>query len=61
MAKKKKVNRSQAIRDILAKDLAAKPKAIQAALANKGIKVSASLVNAIKYGKRALGMLERLT
>ena len=55
MAKKKKINRSQAIRDILAKDPAAKPKAIQAELAKKGIKVSASLVNAIKYGKSKPG------
>ena len=53
--KKNKINRSQAIRDILAKDLAAKPKAIQAELAKKGIKVSASLVNAIKYGKSKPG------
>ena len=53
--KKKKTNRSQAIRDILAKDLTLKPKAIQAELAKKGIKVSASLVNAIKYGKSKPG------
>ena len=53
--KKKKINRSQAIRDILAKDLSAKPKAIQAELAKKGIKVSASLVNAIKSGKSKPG------
>ena len=53
--KKKKINRSQAIRDILAKDLAAKPKAIQAELAKKGIKVSASLINAVKYGKSKPG------
>ncbi len=51
MAKKKKINRSQAIRDILAKDPATMPKAIQAGLAKKGIKVSASLINAVKYGK----------
>ena len=55
MAKKKKINRSQAIRDILAKDPAAKPKAIQAGLAKKGIKVSASLINAVKYGKSKPG------
>ncbi len=55
MAKKKKINRSQTIRDILAKDPAAMPKAIQAGLAKKGIKVSASLVNAVKYGKSKPG------
>ena len=55
MAKKKKINRSQTIRDILAKDPAAMPKAIQAALAKRGIKVSASLVNAVKYGKSKPG------
>lgn len=62
MAKKeKKVNRSQAIRDILAKDPAAMPKAIQTALAKTGIKVSASLVNAIKYGKSKPGNRGRKT
>ena len=55
MAKKKKINRSQAIRDILAKDPAAMPKAIQAGLAKKGINVTNSLINAVKYGKSKPG------
>ena len=55
MAKKKKINRSQTIRDILAKDPAAMPKAIQAGLAKQGIKVSNSLVNAVKYGQPKKG------
>ena len=55
MAKKKKVNRSQAIRDFLAKDPGAMPKAIKAGLAKRGIEVSNSLVNAVKYGQPKKG------
>ena len=51
MAKEKKVNRSQAIREFLAKNPGARPKAIKAGLAKKGVVVSNSLVNAIKYGR----------
>ena len=47
MAKKK--NRSQHIRDHLAKNPDAKPKDIIEALAKKGVEVSMSLVSAIKY------------
>ncbi len=53
--KKKKLNRSQAIRDFLAKDPAAAPKAIKTGLAKQGIEVSNSLVNAIKYGRPKTG------
>jgi hypothetical protein len=50
MAKRRrKINMSQAIRDYLAKNPAAMPKDIQAALAAKGIKVGYSLVSQIKY------------
>jgi len=49
--KKKKVNRSQAIRDFLAKNPGAMPKAIRDGLAKQGVVVSNSLVNAIKYGQ----------
>ncbi len=61
MAKKKKVNRSQAIRDFLAKDPGAMPKAIKVGLAKQGIRVSNSLVNAVKYGqpKQGPGKRER--
>ena len=53
--KKKKINRSQAIRDVLAKDPKAMPKAIKAGLAKKGINVTNSLINAVKYGKSKPG------
>ena len=49
--KKAKVNRSQMIRDFIATDPAAAPKAIKAGLAKKGIEVSDSLINAVKYSK----------
>ena len=55
MAKKKKVNRSQAIRDFLAQAPGAMPKAIRVGLAKQGITVSNSLVNAVKYGKSKPG------
>ncbi len=58
--KKKKINRSQAIRDFLAKDPSAMPKAIKAARAKKGIDVSNSLVNAIKYGQPKKGPGKRV-
>ena len=53
--KKKKINRSQAIRDVLAKDPKAMPKAIKAGLAKKGINVTNSLINAVKYGQPKKG------
>src|SRR5437764_6200419 len=49
MAKRRKINMSQAIRDYLAKNPSAMPKDIQAALAAKGIKVGYSLISQIKY------------
>ena len=46
------VNRSQAVRDYLTAHPGAKPKEIMSALKAKGISLSMSLVNAIKYAKR---------
>ena len=48
---KRKINRSQAIRDYLAKNAGASSREIKEALAKKGIKASDSLVNAVKYRK----------
>ena len=52
MPKQAKLNRSQAIRDYLAKNPNANPKAIQAGLKAKGIAVSESLASAVKYSKK---------
>ena len=52
MPKQAKLNRSQAIRDYLAKNPNANPKAIRAALKAKGIAVSESLASAVKYSKK---------
>jgi hypothetical protein len=46
---KSKVNRSQAIRDYLAKTPKAGPSEIKESLAKNGIKVSDSLISAVKY------------
>jgi hypothetical protein len=48
---RKKINRSQAIRDYLAKNSGASVGEIKEALAKKGIKASDSLINAVKYRK----------
>ncbi len=48
---KAKVNLSQAIRDYLAKTPKASPSEIKEALAKNGIKVSDSLISAVKYKK----------
>lgn len=48
---KTKVNRSQAIRDYLAKNSKARPAEIKESLAKEGIKVSDGLINAVKYKK----------
>jgi hypothetical protein len=48
---RKKINRSQAIRDYLAKNAGASVGEIKEALAKKGIKASDSLINAVKYKK----------
>jgi hypothetical protein len=48
---RKKINRSQAIRDYLAKNAGASVSEIKEALAKKGIKASDSLINAVKYRK----------
>ena len=48
---RKKINRSQAIRDYLAKNAGASVGEIKEALAKKGIKASDSLINAVKYRK----------
>ena len=52
MPKKPKLNRSQAIRDYLAKNPNANPRAIQAGLKEKGIEISESLASAVKYSKK---------
>src|SRR5438876_539566 len=51
MAKRKGVNKSQAIRDVLSSDPEAMPKAIMAELKKKGVVVSAALISAVKYNK----------
>ena len=51
--KKAKINRSQEIRDYLAKDPNAGPKAIVAGLKKKGIKVTEGLASAVKYKQPA--------
>lgn len=48
---KAKVNRSQAIRDYLVKNAKAGASEIKEALAKDGVKVSDSLINAVKYKK----------
>lgn len=48
---KAKTNRSQAIRDFLKSQPGAGAKVIKEALAKEGIKVSDSLINAVKYKK----------
>ena len=48
MAKKKSVNKSQAVRDYLSAHPDAMPKEVMAALAKEGIKVSRVLVSTIK-------------
>jgi ribosomal protein S2 len=48
MAKKPKVNKSQAVRDYLAADPGAMPKDVRTALAKEGIEVSRVLVSTIK-------------
>lgn len=48
---KAKTNRSQAIRDYLAKNAKASANEIKEALAKEGIKVSDSLISAVKYKK----------
>lgn len=58
MAKKSKrgrrrVNKSQAIRDYLAGHPNAMPKDIQAGLAAEGVKVSSALISAVKYGGKS--------
>ena len=56
MAKRtRRVNKSEAIRDYLAKHPDAKPKAIIAAMKGRGITVSDSLANAVKYEKGKSG------
>ncbi len=52
---RRKVNRSQAIRDYLASNPTATPSVIIGDLKKKGIKVSAALVSAVKYHKSAGG------
>ena len=48
MAKKRSVNKSQAVRDYLSAQPDAMPKDVMAALAQKGIKVSRVLVSTVK-------------
>ena len=49
MAKKKTINKSAAIRSYMAKNPSAGPKAVQEALAKKGITITESLVSHVKY------------
>lgn len=49
---KRKVNKSQAIRDYLAKHPNAMPKEIIADLRTSGTRVSPALVSAVKYGEK---------
>ncbi|MBI1853782.1 MAG: hypothetical protein HYR85_25885 [Planctomycetes bacterium] len=51
MPTKTKLNRSQAVRDYLKQNSGANPQAIVAALKAKGITISLSLANAVKYAK----------
>ena len=46
---KRKINRSQAIRDYLGTNPSATPASLSRSLKKKGIKVSAALVSAVKY------------
>ncbi len=49
MAKKSKINKSQAVRDYIAEYPDAKPAEISAAMAERGIEVSPQAVSTIKY------------
>ncbi|MBS0266510.1 MAG: hypothetical protein JSS02_31550 [Planctomycetes bacterium] len=51
MARMKRGDRTQAVRDYLAEHPDATPKSVVAGLAEKGIKVKVTLVNSIKYKK----------
>ena len=51
MAKRRKVNKSQAIRDYLAKHPDATPTTIKEALKTKGVRVGDSLISQVKYSK----------
>ncbi len=53
--KKPKLNRSQAVRDYLAQNSNASPKAIVAGLKSKGILISTSLASVVKYSKKRPG------
>jgi hypothetical protein len=56
MAKRRrKINKSQAIRDYLAKNPSATPSVIQEALAKKGLTVGASLISQVKYKPASKG------
>src|SRR5437868_3928637 len=50
---KRKINKSQAIRDFLGNEPGATPKVIIEGLAKKGVKVSDALVRAVNYIPRA--------
>jgi hypothetical protein len=61
MAKRQaKINKSQAIRDHLAKSPTATPSEIKQALAEKGITVGDSLISQIKYNPRQAKSLGRV-
>ena len=49
------VNRSQMVRDYLAQNPGASPSGIQEALKAKGVGISISLANAVKYAKKRPG------
>ncbi len=57
MAKKRKVNKSEAVRDYYAQHPDAKPKAVSEALAERGIKVSPASVSTIKFQASKKGTL----
>ena len=52
MAKKSRINKSQAIRDFLKADRNAMPKDVAQALKVKGIKVSPQMVSTVKFNMR---------
>ena len=59
MAKKRSVNKSQAVRDYLAGQPNAMPKEVMAALAKKGIEVSRILVSTVKSKVNKTGTVKK--
>lgn len=59
MARMKRGERTQAVRDYLQENPHASPKAVVKGLQEKGIKVKITLVNSVKYKKPAKGRQRR--